>query len=61
MSLQKIKRRDKLIKIKTHLLIVVNEKNGANCLQLAPFGCVVTRKGQITNHFMEDLKRLAYW
>lgn len=26
MSLQKIKRRDKLIKIKTHLLIVVNEK-----------------------------------
>ncbi|MDQ6530996.1 hypothetical protein [Flavobacterium sp. LHD-85] len=35
-------------------------KNGANCLQLAPFG-FVPHKGQITKHFMEDLSRLAYW
>jgi hypothetical protein len=34
-------------------------KNGTNCLELAPFGCV-TATGQIPMHFMEDLKRLAY-
>ncbi len=36
------------------------KKNGANCLQLAPFG-FVTFSSQFTNHFMNDLKKLAYF
>jgi len=34
-------------------------KNGVNCLQLTPFGCVVTPTGQISNHFMQDFKKLT--
>lgn len=28
---------------------------------MAPFGSVVTQERQISHHFMEDLKRLAYY
>ncbi|WP_262695466.1 hypothetical protein [Flavobacterium anhuiense] len=37
-----------------------SKKNGANCLQLAPFG-FVTGTGQISTSFLDDLKRLAFY
>ncbi|MFB9080086.1 hypothetical protein ACFFLS_12675 [Flavobacterium procerum] len=43
-------------------LSLVN-KNGANCLQLAPFGFVTgqDRTRQISTSFLDDLKILAYY
>jgi len=34
-------------------------KNGAHCRTMAPFG-FVTPTGQIPNHFMQNLNKLAY-
>ncbi|MFD2038127.1 hypothetical protein ACFSJW_02045 [Flavobacterium artemisiae] len=38
-----------------------SNENGAHCLQLAPFGSVVTPTGQISTFFLNDLKKLAYY
>ncbi|WP_433830497.1 hypothetical protein [Flavobacterium anhuiense] len=39
---------------------MIKKKNGANCLQLAPFG-VVTSARQISTKILDDLKQLAYY
>jgi len=36
-------------------------KKSTNYLQLVPFGFFVTLTEQFTNHFMNDLKKLAYF
>lgn len=41
--------------------LVVQIKKWRQLTSIGAIWLCVTPKGQITNHFMEDLKRLAYW